>query len=388
LTRRVIWSLTSLLVAATLGGLWFLDNFEPVPATRRDRPSRQARRDSYLALERFLARMARPLTRTADPQSLDRLPAGGVVILDPNRRYHLTPARRDALLGWVAAGGYLVLVPESDSAGDEMLDALDLEWADPWSDRWPGHAGPDEVELEDLPSMPKHVTVRIPGASRGLVADGGLGLRTGDRAPDWRAGDPTYGDLFVHHTYGRGNITTVVGFDGMASNSRLGAEDHAEILWSLLERYQPDGPVTLISRLHVPTLGEWLVEHASAGLLSFGLLIALWLWHIIPRAGRLVPERPAARRELGEHLAAMGRFIWRAGALSSLLETARRAFQARLLSRHPAIAALAGAGRVAALADLTDLPESTVRRALEANGDTPQRFTAILADLQRLERSL
>jgi hypothetical protein len=388
LTRRVIWSLASLLVAATLGGLWFLDNFEPVPATRRDRPSRQARRDSYLALERFLARMGRPLTRTADPQSLDRLPAGGVVILDPNRRYHLTPARRDLLLGWVAGGGYLVLVPESDSAGDEMLDALDLEWADPWSDRWHDDAGPDDVELEDLPSMPERVTVRIPGATRGLVADAGLGLRTGDRAPDWHAGDPTYGDLFVHHAYGRGNITTVVDFDTIASNWRLGEEDHAEILWSLLERYQPDGPVTLISRLHVPTLGEWLVEHASAGLLSFGLLIALWLWHIIPRAGRLVPERPAARRELGEHLAAMGRFIWRAGALSSLLATARSAVHTRLLSRHPAIAAMAGPGRVAALADLTDLPESAVRRALEAAGDTPQRFTTILADLQRLERSL
>lgn len=312
MTRRLVWGLTALAVLATSAGAWFVATFEQVAVQRRERPAVQARRDPYLALERFLGRMGRPLIRTSDPQRLDRLGPRDVAIVASGRRYHLDAGRRDRLFAWVEAGGYLIIVPELDDETDAILAPLDLHWPD-WDEAWEE----DGDDAPPRPKMPPTLDVVIPEAPRPLRAAFTPGMIVGSREPAWMAGDSVYGAPFLHFPHGAGAITVVASLERIAANTAIGEHDHAELLWTLLSRYQPEGAVTLVSQLHVPTLFEWLGEHAGAPLVSLASVVALWLWHIVPRSGPLAPDAPPARRELREHLSAIGSFMWRSGALAA-----------------------------------------------------------------------
>jgi hypothetical protein len=412
MTRRIVWSAVFVLALLTLGGSWFVANFERVPVKEWTAPEAEARRNDYLALERFLARMGRPLQREGKPQLLDALPAGDVLILDRNRRRHMSQARVDKIMAWVDAGGYLILVPEFQRVSDPVLERLGARWYELAAANAAPNAATDDEEEDNSatdakasapppsrgagrataaakkPDWPKQISVFVPGSPRPLSVAFRLGLQAGKRQPDWSAGRPDLGDQFLHYSMGRGHVTVAVGLDGLLSNHQLGQNDHAELLWTLLETYQPKGGVLLMSRLAVPSLWEWLAESAPAASLSALVLLALWLWRRLLRFGPVIAEAEASRREISEHLAALGRYVWRAGGLAHWLTIAREQFHSRLAIRHPAIAEMSPAEQAAALAKMSDRPQSLIAAALFGPAESPNSFTAALRTLRNLERIL
>lgn len=417
MTRRVVWLTVLVLAVLAIGGAWFLANFERVPAKEWTPAQAEARRNGYLALERFLARLGRPLARQSDPRWLDELPAGGVLILDRNRRHHMTPQRLGRLLAWVQAGGYLIVVPELPRVSDPLLARFDVRHpfagvaATPAGDQ--GEAADEAQEAAEDPAQgsaedaapstsadrranagtarrppaPAEISVTIPGARAQTIAFH-PGLQPGRIRPEWRAGHRAYGDQLLHFVHGRGQITIAAQLDRLLHNQQIGQHDHAELLWTLITTYGGTGPVTLMSRLAVPSLGDWLVESAGTASLSAALLLVLWLWRRLPRFGPVLPEPAPGRRELGEHLAALGRYVWRAGGLDHWLKVARDDFQAKLALHHPAIAALAPGEQAMALARLAARPQSLVAAALAGPATSPHAFTAALRTLKNLERIL
>jgi len=376
MTRRVVWS--SLLLAAVLAvfGTWLMLNLERVPTQKREPPQSEARRNPWLALERFTARMGGQLTRASDARILDRLPAGSL-LLDRQRAHLLTPERLHRLLAWVEAGGYLIAVAEHPGVADPLLDSLGVKRVA--SPRKPARQAPAVVD------------VLVPGAAQPLkLAAGGYLLAAGERQPAWSAGQRGRGEQVLHFHLGRGEVTVAAAFDGQLSNRHIGEEDHADLYWSLLRRYDPSPQpqVLLLSRLQMPTLFAWLWENAWAACTGAALLIVLWLWRIIPRFGSVRPEAPAGRRELREHLAAIGRYQWRSGGLAALLTAAREHFHARLLRRQPTIAALPATAQPAALAALSNRPAVRIAAALDGPVDSPHAFTDALRTLRNLERDL
>lgn len=402
MTRRIVWISLLVIGVLVLGGAWFVANFERVPVKERLDEEAEARHNPHLALERFLARMGRPLTRASDTRTLDALPAGGVLILDRNRRHHMTPARVKRILDWVAAGGYLIVVPEWRTVSDPLCEKLGVVAFDPKkgallnpepedeeepdADVPPARSGPKKV-----PKPPPTVAVRIPGAARPLqVSFWASGHQPGKLEPEWVAGDANFGDQFLHYHVGRGEITVADGLMQLLSNRSIGEHDNAELVWTLIQTYQPDAraPLILMSKLKVPTLWDWLAESAWTAVIAGLALLGLWIWRILPRFGPVVPEPEAARRELREHLAALGRYVWRAGGLDHWLRVAREDFFARLSLRYPAIAAMAPDTQAAELARLSDRPASLIAAALHGQAGSPHAFTQALRTLRNLERSL
>jgi uncharacterized protein DUF4350 len=402
MSRRFVWGGVALAVIMVLCSVWFMQNFERVETTRREAPQREARRNPYLALERFCARLQRPLSNTSNPQVLDALPTPGVLILDRSRSRHVGKARSDEIMRWVENGGYLIVVPEAGLIPDSIVDRFDLRWAEPRAsheDKTEPAGTDSDAQAPQRPDAtapvapklappPERVSVRIPGAVRPLEVSFSFGLEPGKLAPEWQAASPPYGASIMHFAYGRGNVTVISQLAQIASNDTIGQHDHAELMWSLLSRYQPHGPITLLTRVHVPTLWEWLADTAWMVLISAAALIALWLLRIVPPFGVARVPAPAEHRELREHLGAIGRFVWRAGGLSDWLDVARRAFHARLALRHPAIAALPREQLTQALANMSARPHTAIVHALESDARTPLQFTEALRTLQRLERSL
>lgn len=387
MTRRTIW-LMALLVAALLSaaGWWFATHFERVPVTKHQPPGAEAQRNQYLALERFMARMGRPLATASDVSALDHVAPGGVLILDRNRWTLMTKPRLAHLFRWVGQGGYLIVIPESTGIPDPVLTSLHVHWGKPapCSCKKTGFTPSGTAS-----KLPQPISAQIPGDGGTLhIAPQSVNLKAGNIAPQWRVADNSGGDWLLDYRYGLGNITLAANLDLILSSGSIGRFDHAEFFWKLLQHYQPSGPVTLVTRLYIPDLFDWLKQSAWAAMLSAALLIVLWLWRIMPRFGPVQPDLPPSRRELREHLNAVGRFIWRSEGCARWLEAARASFHERLALRHPAVSALPTQEQAEVLARLTSLPRPAILSALSGAGDTASEFTAALRMLQKLKHQL
>jgi len=419
------------LVLIAIAAIGFITFFEEVPVTRHTPAQPEARRNPYLALERFMQNMGAPLARQNDARFLDALPPGGALLLDNQRRAHMTAARQQALLAWVAGGGRLLVAAEGGARTDPLLAAFKLSrWQrGKASDPKPAEADDDDEEQgsaaappdnahscppdapatpvtpadpgawcqqspvppgQKAPPWPDRFSLRLPDAPRALIAGfAGAGLCPGEMAPEWVAGVPGFGAQVVHFRHGQGQITFFArGLHGWFDNRRIGQHDHAEMLWRLLGPPPEGSPVTLVTRLAMPTLGEWLLENAAPALAAGAALLLLWLWRVVPRFGPLQPELPPDRRQLREHLAAVGRHVWRQRGQSHWLAVAREAFAQKLASRHPALADLPPGEQVAALAALTHRPVALIGNALHGSVLTPHEFTLVLRTLKNLENSL
>jgi hypothetical protein len=383
-SRGALWSAAALSIGTALLVFWFLNTFERVPVSRRDAPQTEARLNPYLALERFLVRMGRPATRTTEADVLLRLPLPAALILDRGRAYHLTDARHEALMDWVNRGGYLIVAPETPGTPDTIADDLELAWTETL--RETDENGEPNPQARKLPPAPEQLSVNIPGATRPLTVAFLDGLTLLGSDAEWLAGDPNYGASVLHFAYGRGFISVVAHLDGLISNDTIADHDHAELVSILLQQYQPKGPVLLLTRLGVPTLGEWLATQVPLALVSSAVLLALWLWNRLPRFGNVIPEPPADRRGLHEHLLAVGRFVRRRGGGEAWLTIVRPVVEGALARRHPSYRS--GGDTLEALATQAGIPLADLSRAFTGDGERADHLVSTMRALQRIERSV
>ncbi len=378
MSRRLIWGIVVLLALLTLLA-WLASRLERETVLIHEPPQAAARRNPYLALERYIERMGGSFTRRSGAGALDRLPAGGTVLLDRQRSQWLPPERLQHLLSWIEDGGYLLVVAERPDVYDPLLEHFGIQRL----------TKPISKAKSISADQPRVLEVSLPDVERVLRVDAALALlSSGSRPPLWSAGHADEGAQWLHYAIGRGNLTVAVGLDSQLSNRRIGELDHAELFWTLLSRYDhsPKPQVLLLSRLQMPGLFVWLWENAWEACIAAIVVLLLWLSRIVPRFAACVPEAPPTRRELREHLAAVGRYLWRAGALPSLLVPVREHFHNRLAFRHPKIAALPPEEQAAALSELSGISSAGIASALYGSAINTQAFTDALRTLYKLER--
>jgi hypothetical protein len=373
MSRRVIWSAVAAVALVTLAALWFLENFERVPVKTHEDMQNEALRNPYLAAERLFSRLGRTVTRVSRPAAFDALGEGGVLILERGRQRLIDRERARRLLEWVGRGAYLIV--EAELAGDDhLLQMLDAKYdAQPYRK-----------------SAKSCVEAVLPGSEFGYrLSSGGRGLSAGRLVPEWRVPGQGEGrDLILHYAWGRGNVT-VLGRLAFLDNLNLGDFDHAELAWAMLRRYQPDGVIYLATRFEHPTLWQWLAESAWMALISAAALVVLWLWSVAPRFGGMRAAPDAARRDLAQHLLAIGRSLWREGGLDYLRDVARREIAQRLTLRHPTLARRFPGERHAALARIAGLDGRKIAEALaDEQTPSPETFTRAMQTLQHLEHKL
>jgi hypothetical protein len=379
--RPLLWWGLAVLAVLVLAGAWFVASFEQVPVDRHEGAQREAQRNEWLAAERLFARLGRPLQRVSSPAALATDRVGGVLILDAHRRRGVPRERAELILNWVADGGYLIAAAEAFDS-DPVLDVLGVVRCERRRARKAAAAVAAGDPCAPLsPALP-YFELRLPGDEGApyRIRRSSLQLLAQQTKPEWQAG------AWLHLRHGRGNVTIVDSLD-FAHNRSLGKLDHADLLWDLLGRYQPRGEIRLATRLSMPTIWEWLAESAPAALLSLAVLVLLWLWRIVPRFGGVIVPAALERRELRQHLTAVGRCVWREGGLRFWLNTVRSDVEARLALRHPQFAGLDASGRRQLLAQLAGASAPEVWNAVtRGRGESPPEFTAAMQTLQRLDR--
>ena len=116
------------------------------------------------------------------------------------------------------------------------------------------------------------------------------------------------------------------------------------------------------------SLSGFLRENAAPALVAGGLLLALWIWSIVPRFGPVAPDAPPGRRRLLDHLRASGRYYWTKGLRSRLVVAARDAALRRIARAQPDFATAPQAERSARLATLAGISKEEASRFMAAAG--------------------
>jgi hypothetical protein len=339
---RIFFSV-GIVALIALGVLWFRVTFERVQAKEWVGASGEARLRQFLAAERFAERMGWRASELRSLPALDALPAAGVLLL-PNRRQALTGERMAELVRWVERGGHLIAEAEYLGVPDPLLDSLNVQRAD-------GPPGMKPLRVE-LPQTGRRLTVFLPGAMKLVSAEGDVRLRIGDQ--------------LISFARGQG-IVTVASSLHFARNRAIGANDHAELLWHLLA-LTPGRELVVYFRPERLSLWGFLTEHAAPVLAAGALLLALWLWSIVPRFGPVAPDAPPGRRRLLDHLRASGRYYWTKGLRARLVVAARDAALRRIARAQPDFATASQGERVSRLASLAKIPKNDAERFIASGG--------------------
>ena len=351
-------------------GAWLYANFDSVTEREYVGYQGEARRNFLLAATRLYERMGKHTRALRRPAELAELPPGGTLVL-ARYRTGMVPHTVERVLAWVEAGGHLIVAAEWHHASDPLLERLEI----------------DRRELKQRAARDP-VTVTLPHAPREMRVVVGNRVDLVERAPRAivRVADKL-GVVLLHYQRGSGQVTVLASMSFLG-NATIGEHDHAELAWQLA-RFHPGSPVIVIAtRVATPSLAAALVEHAWQALLAAALLLAAWLWRIIPRFGPRIPDPPRARRRLLDHLRASGLFHWQHGEVARLTGAAREACMHKVGRTHPGLIAMPVAQRAARIAELTGLPEDAILLALAGQPADPQQFTTLIRMLQAIEAGL
>ncbi len=360
-----------ILLALALIGLsiaLFLLAYERRSEEEWRRPAPEAMQQVWLAAERLLqAEGVQVAHIDALEQSAEH--GAGTVLLLPAGRGLVTDRALASVDRYLQRGGHLVVESEAWSNDDPLFDHLGIEREEAprpdyneyydsgdWMDRYKrplqplSPVNPDLLRLQWQPGGPELVV-----ASRGgelLAATDSLRLISG-----------TDGVRMLQLDRGDGLVTAVNDLS-FGQNWRIGRHDNAEFLWQLVND-RPDLGQVLFYRVRSETLGAWLKRNAWMPLAALALLGLFALWHSAPRFGPMAADPEPARRRLGDHLLASGRFLWSHGERQRLLHSALRHARAELYRHAPHLRLLP--------------PQTQISWLLERHRLSPTQAQAIIA---------
>ncbi len=381
MSRRSGWILggVCVLLAGWLG-LWLTQNFERSVQRVSGEPSAEARRNPYLAAERFLRRLGLEVASQGSREWLQTPPEQPGLLLVRDLGWDLTAAQVDALETWMQGGGHLVVTPPGGAWGAEaepnpLLERFGVRLEAPQGDDAAG-ARPPAGGLYRIDGL-------APGPVEVWLGDGPVLFDPAEKA-QWRAAPAGAGFRWLRFRQGRGGLTVLTDQDWLR-NQEIGDHDHAFLLAELAAGAER---AWLLYRPAAPPLTRLLWQWAPELVLSVLLLIPLWLWFLTQRSGPLIHRGDPPRRNLLENLEAGARYTWRQDRGRSLVQASQRRIEQQWRRRHASLERKTPAERSQWIARLLDIEPRAVHRALYEPVRNEQEFIRVTAALRRLSRGL
>lgn len=381
MSKKLIFisSLIFILVAASVAT--FYANFEQYPEKVWHAPKAEAETNQFLALEYLMQKLGRQPLRL---QTFNRLTSaqGGVLLLAAQQTSKPYPAI-DKLFLWVKAGGHLVI----ERAPPQIATIYGLKFCTPKLCNEPEKNKTGQTN--GTSSKQKPLSELLLNQTRyKLNSDNSWIQPLADTPPIVQLTDQFGHTRVVEYAMGKGHITFISSFE-LFTNSRLAKEDHAAFLWAITTAHQPKAPIYIISHLESPSALEWLWHSAWMVLVSLTLLVALWLWRVIPRFGGIYTETPLERRQLTEHLTALGHFIWKVSGPRYLLAPVQLYVRTKFIRKTPEARLGTLEAQYKHMARHSGLSQKEVAHAFATPANaTPADFTRSIKTLQKIAEKI
>lgn len=345
-------------------------------------PSKEVRANDFLALERLLTSLDYDVSSRDEFAPGIALPPQNATAIMMSGYQNFNREQVEALLGWISAGGRLIVKIEPD---DDEVDPLftplgvtasyrtlpdDDNDTDP-DDNTEGAVSTDDANTaatdsandeakKTAPGIPSPTAAKQPGRDYwGVVRyDNGVSINLGDATPRRTVFDQS-GVYAAEFNYDQGRLTVMADMR-IFWNDRIALEDNAFILTQLLDSPSA-GPVWLLLGAEYPTLWSLLKERLGAVMLGGLVVLGLWLWWASQRFGPAIPPPATARKSFLEHIEAAGRFSWRHKKDTALLHEVRESFLHEARRRHPTLRRGDEKAHTQYLAELSGLSTQDVR---------------------------
>ena len=326
---KLIAFATTLAILGILAALaWaFLEIY---PATRWDPPSREARSNEYLALDRWLTATGSDIriTRRGNITSLTGAQERNVFVqaslFDWTAETALAEGNAvtvsEKLLQWIESGGNLFLVLDYLSEWEfrinreliVLLEEFEIEVTFGWSSS-PQDDERSKDEYYDVDDE-QLISAAYPSAAT-FSSSFAFTVPPGDNIRALSA--PGGQTRLVQIRRGDG-VFTVTGTPLFLRSPNLRNEDNAALAWALFSADSGDGAWLFIrGAAQVRGLVGSLFRYGNFAvfIISAIIFIIVCFWAVIPMFGTVRGERAKAGKPLGERFSAEGRFFKRHGAL-------------------------------------------------------------------------
>lgn len=375
MTRHAPLFFALLAVATAVAGFiyWIKPHLETYEYEVVEDVSEKARRNPFLAMQRFLTRYGYSVEINRRSTVLDTPPAEQDTIMLEFSQELFSQTRTRKLREWIQRGGHLVLeiVPDEDGIPEnELLDPLELRVYEKDTKRVDGQK---KIQLQtDAQTLAIHTSY----LEEDWLEDGSGNAET------WYAdGVPAV----LRYRLGEGRLTLITA-RYQWSNDLIGRHDHAAFLLELLGTAR--GKLWMFINVRLDSLLEIIWRHAKFTAIALMLTGGLMLWGFYNRFGPLTIPEHRRRRSLGEHVQAMANFAWRHGRAANLLASARMQLRQRAELRHPGFQHLQPSEQHAWLAERIHVSPETVRHALDMQTERSETLIETVTLLQKLRASL
>lgn len=362
-----------LMLAAILAATWFFRSYEPFERTEFTGYEGEARFNRFFGAELLMNEAGFDADSVDAFEPSDWLPSvDDTLVLRLSPRYEqLVPAQ--VLTGWAAGGGHLVLFPADveTAASGSLLASLGLALDDS-----------EPLEAGETPGVDDAATydLSVDGLYRRVVLL--------DDAADAATTSDFAGVLAARVQHGSGYVTVVIS-ERWFLNFAVTQQKNARFVLDVLAGDIEPGKIWFVFEDSTASLLARLWQFTPGAIVALGVLIALWLWAIVPRFGPLAAGSAADRRSINEHIRAAGLFAFRYDGGASLLEAGIDALIEDAERRHPGLKRLEPAEQATRIARITGLPAAEVATALAGLEEiTPREFVRHMQLLQTVRKEL
>ena len=180
-------------------------------------------------------------------------------------------------------------------------------------------------------------------------------------------------------------LLTILSDPSIWTSYQIDKHEHAYLLWLLSSG---EGSFAILRTVLRESIWSLIRDNASEFLVAAGLLIAILMWRLGYRFGRLLPRDLSRRRALGEHFSSLSHYLWKRRRGEYLLTPLRQAVLRRASFTLGEFANASQARQFELIAERCDLQPEVVKRAFGNNDFNETSFVVAVRLLKHIEQSL
>ena len=382
------------IIFAALGSKWFYENFEYKEVEKTTNYSSKARQNKFLAAEYFLRELGFEVESDNNRARLLKTHDTNQTILINDYGPKLSPSRFKELINWLENGGHLIFTANNF----QYVKNEDDEDKDYFDDELYGDYKNNQL-LEKYGIQTQYTNFGDDAPYPYDIFSQKYKLNSGeeiniDFSPDTQLIDvnnnasfslkDAYGYHLLQYNVGKGKLT-VLSDNHFISNTNIGENDHAFLLWLLNSDQNPsENKILLLYNTQSDSIFTLMWRYAKHACIAFIALLILWLWSMQNRIGPILANKDYSKRNIIEHLRAIARFSWRQDHGEQLLTQSRIACENALLKRYPTLKNMPTEERMLHMAKILDIPPEEVHQALYFQSKSTNEFINSSHHLQKL----